>query len=133
MTFFTSSTSFYLLYSIRFPQMLHYNLHFRFQQILAVLVISRSFQFSHHHAAPREPPPEASGGRFLCGIREIHHCQFTFLIQPRLESLLLVIGISVHCFHTVKLLKISLFCKIFPYDFGSLSSFVRLCPYWFIN
>ena len=41
----------YLLNSIRFPQMLHYNLHFRFQQILAVLVISRSFQFHHHHAA----------------------------------------------------------------------------------
>ena len=99
--------SFLILNSIRFPQMLHYNLHFRFQQILSVLVVPCRLQLLHHHRTSCQPPPETSGGRFLCGIREIHHCQFTFLVQARLEYLRFIVCIFVHALRVFKFLVIS--------------------------
>lgn len=87
--------------------MLHYNLHFRFQQILSVLVVPCRLQLLHHHRTSCQPPPETSGGRFLCGIREIHHCQFTFLVQSRLEYLRFIVCIFVHALRVFKFLVIS--------------------------
>lgn len=87
--------------------MLHYNLHFRFQQILSVLVVPCRLQLLHHHRTSCQPPPETSGGRFLCGIREIHHCQFTFLVQARLEYLRFIVCIFVHALRVFKFLVIS--------------------------